>query len=507
MNKKNFQEIPFHSFLVGFYFLVFVFAQNSEKLVISMTFRSVLVSLALSVILFLAFKLILRNNIKTGIYTTLVLFGIFSYGFFYNNCEDLYYFGKWPFPNIHRYLVIIYAVVFLFLLIIIYLTKRKLIFINHFLNYLVLIVIGINLVRIIYFELQSKPFNAQIHENPFLKTTEIPSGTPSADAFPDIYYIVLDGYANQHVLKKYFDFDNTPFITFLTNHGFYVANESSTNYPSTRTSLSSSLNMNYINTGTAAHTPPHFQNLISQNLVAYFLKQKGYKIVFLPSGYAVTNNFEFADEQLSSWGPNEFERSILRLTVFRLDDLTGIMTFLRLNYQLKEIKKIPAIPSPKFCFIHIVCPHPPFVFNKNGGLKLKSISDKNWETRSDYVNQLEYVNKSIEDYLRYVINRTDSVKPVIILQSDHGPWIKDSIPENIHEARTKILNAFYAPDEIKNKLYTTITPVNSFRIVFNEIFKTKFPLLDDIPLDKNDLIGNPVFQNYLSSKPKSVISK
>jgi hypothetical protein len=42
-----------------------------------------------------------------------------------------------------------------------------------------------------------------------------------------------------------------------------------------------------------------------------------------------------------------------------------------------------------------------------------------------------------------------------------------------------ILNAYYFPGIGKEKLYTTITPVNSFRLLLNLYFDAQLPLLPD----------------------------
>ena len=63
----------------------------------------------------------------------------------------------------------------------------------------------------------------------------------------DIYYIILDRYASVSTLKEVYDFDNSEFLNYLSSIGFYVANESRANYTKTRSSLASSLNMEYIN--------------------------------------------------------------------------------------------------------------------------------------------------------------------------------------------------------------------------------------------------------------------
>jgi hypothetical protein len=47
------------------------------------------------------------------------------------------------------------------------------------------------------------------------------------------------------------------------------------------------------------------------------------------------------------------------------------------------------------------------------------------------------------------------------------------------ERRMKILNVYYLPG-VDEGLYATITPVNSFRVVFNHYFGQAYEMLDDI---------------------------
>ena len=63
---------------------------------------------------------------------------------------------------------------------------------------------------------------------------------------PDIYYIILDGYAREDTLRDLYDFDNTDFINSLNALGFVVANKSISNYATTELSIASTLNMQYI---------------------------------------------------------------------------------------------------------------------------------------------------------------------------------------------------------------------------------------------------------------------
>src|SRR5262245_14735263 len=64
---------------------------------------------------------------------------------------------------------------------------------------------------------------------------------PASGRLPDIYYIILDGYARHDVMKSHFDFDNTDFLDHLERKGFYVARNSTANYCQTPLCVSSSL--------------------------------------------------------------------------------------------------------------------------------------------------------------------------------------------------------------------------------------------------------------------------
>ena len=63
---------------------------------------------------------------------------------------------------------------------------------------------------------------------------------------PDIYLIVLDGYAREDVLRQHYKFDNSAFLDGLRGRGFQVSGASTANYNWTFLSLASFLNMDYL---------------------------------------------------------------------------------------------------------------------------------------------------------------------------------------------------------------------------------------------------------------------
>tara|TARA_R110002110_G_scaffold415719_1_gene654197 strand:+ start:31657 stop:33189 length:1533 start_codon:yes stop_codon:yes gene_type:complete len=303
---------------------------------------------------------------------------------------------------------------------------------------------------------------------------------------PDIYYIILDGYARHDSLKNVHGYDNQPFLEDLKSQGFYIPTKSTSNYTMTHLSLPSSLNMNYINREVEINGnqnyQPYFQ-LIQNSQLVKCLKSFGYKIITFSSGWGPTNNkwstsdFHFGQRISLS----DYQKAILRMTAFR-NIIDSDEISLRLN-ALNQIKSIPKLSkTPKFTFVHLVMPHPPYLFDKDGNTVALQQTTKT--EKELYVEQIQFLNTKISGIVQSIIAQSESI-PIIILQADHGSEVylesyKGGTP-SIEQAneRFSIFNAYYGPDELKEKLYPTITPVNSFRVVLNFLNMTSLPLLPD----------------------------
>ena len=61
--------------------------------------------------------------------------------------------------------------------------------------------------------------------------------------------------------------------------------------------------------------------------------------------------------------------------------------------------------------------------------------------------------------------------------------------------RQTILEAYYFPGNASAKLYPTISPVNSFRLIFDEYFGANYPLLPDQTYISDTLVGSDVYPN------------
>ena len=297
---------------------------------------------------------------------------------------------------------------------------------------------------------------------------------------------------------KFMEFDNSRFINFLKKRGFYVASQSHSNYGQTALSLSSSLNFNYLEA--RMELLPKFSdrgplvNLINDNDVRRFLKKAGYRTVAFNNGFPVTEMVQ-ADEFIQeSDGLNNFEISLLldslggqELTEPILDSYR--QRILGTEEKLKSLVNDPeAGPEPKFVFAHFILPHPPFVFQADGSPRLSldsgdgshysGLPEDYW---SGYREQVQYADRMAEEIITYILEHSQR-EPIIIIQGDHGSgyhldW--ESQENSCLRERFSILNAYYLPGKKKVNLYSSITPVNSFRVVFNAYFKANLPMLPD----------------------------
>jgi len=329
-------------------------------------------------------------------------------------------------------------------------------------------------------------------------------------SLPDIYYIILDGYGRQDVLQDVYQYDNSPFLNRLQELGFHVAKESRSNYQRTHLSLTSSLNMDYMEHFMEfPSTDPLCLSLVTQHLataeVLQYLRQHGYQV------YALATNFELTEMRtadhhiLSGWsGLNGFEALMIRNSFpALLYDLSSLLNNTleypghqahrnHIDFTLETLEEMPGEPGPKFVFAHILSPHPPFVFGPEGEhvkqLLPFSLSDGDEYpgTEEEYIlgykSQATYINSRIEELVQRLIEDSD-VAPIIILQGDHGPKSSmegGQISYEIFRETVAILNAYYFPDAAYDDLYPSISPVNTFRIVLNHFFNEDYALIPDL---------------------------
>jgi len=133
------------------------------------------------------------------------------------------------------------------------------------------------------------------------------------------------------------------------------------------------------------------------------------------------------------------------------------------------LESVSGLPGPKFVLAHLRVPHDPYLFAADGSF----LSDQT-SHNPGYPDQVRCVNARLLPIVDDILARS-GVPPVILIQGDHGS------PEFRADARRMaILNAIHLPGPGKTMLYPTLSPVNSFRIVFDATFGTSFGTLPDV---------------------------
>ena len=317
----------------------------------------------------------------------------------------------------------------------------------------------------------------------------------TASSLPDIYYIILDAYARADILEEIYQFDNTEFLSDLTQRGFYVAQKSRTNYPQTSLSLSSSLNSMYLDDlaaqmGTETDNRQPLDIMTRNNRLFQYLRSRGYTICAFSTGYGTTD-IKNADVYMEppQWDLSEFQEALIALTSLSLFDET-MLDFRRerVLYAFDHVADATQIDGPTFVFVHVLSPHWPFLFDADGnpvqppkgiGRRVDYEYD---EFIAGYVGQLLFVNSKLEAAIDAILSQS-SEPPIIILQADHGPDAKLDFGWDIDNTylpeRMSIFNAYYFPDQDYTDLYEDITPVNTFRIVLNKYLGTDKKLMED----------------------------
>jgi hypothetical protein len=303
---------------------------------------------------------------------------------------------------------------------------------------------------------------------------------------PDVYYVILDGYARADALATHYGFDNGPFVQALRDRGFMVAEKGTSNYPYTYLSLGSSLNERYLTDDIARGVPYQaYLALIRSAIVPQRFRERGYRYDLVRSAWAGTSGSPLADQVL---GPEpaigtEFEVAILDGSLLR-----GLVPQPSIaDYHLAAFSALEAVaadPGPTFTLAHIVAPHPPYVLDRDGNVVLDTAALRGaWGGAANergYIEQMRFVN----DRVLQVIDRilaASTTRPIIVLQGDHGSWSsrfeRGVALHDVEAERMSILNAYLVPDGVAALLLPDITPVNTFRAIDRGLFGEPVDLL------------------------------
>jgi hypothetical protein len=363
------------------------------------------------------------------------------------------------------------------------------------------------LLQAAYYELRGQALNTSQQQQ---VSTSLPAlATGAVNQERDVYYILMDSYGRQDLLQSEYNYDNRPFIKQLTDLGFVIPDCTLSNYDTTVLSMTATLNMDYVDklgfkldpNATRIDTRV-FLNDLQKSLVRRNFEALGYKTVTFKALYPYIDiqdsdyyyDIEKTTSHLDKLEALNFQYLFFRTTLLRLaiesEEFApglfkrippALVSFINPKaslfssrqygqyeqnlYALDMLAKVPTLPGRKFVYAHLFDTHQPFVFNPDGSIRLVGA-----ENNEAYRDQVIYANKRLIEVVKSLLSQSKPA-PIIIIQGDHSyTWSK---------SRNKVLNAYYLPDGGNAKVHPGMTPVNTFRLVFNQYFGGSYDLLPD----------------------------
>jgi hypothetical protein len=478
--------VVFYPILFAAFPILFLYVYNISQTSASEIWLPIVISVAVTVIMWIVLTLILHSLTKAGFATSIFLVFFFSYGRFY---DVLVNWGIFE-PN-HAYLLP--AILFVWGICVYFIgrTKRDFRITTRWLNVAAVVLIAINLFNIVSYQISLDGTSESTSEE---SPTQTPVNPGETNNLPDIYFIVMDEYAHPDTMLKWYDYDNSEFINSLEDKGFFIATESQTPIGNTERAIGGVLNMEDLTTELYAElSQTELFKMIAYNKAADFLQSLGYQYIYFGNVHdfgrwytymkdSADLYFNYYEGSATPW-VSEFQEILWNTTMLRpfyyklIGGQYEQAQRRQILYTLEHIKTLPEVEGPKFVVAHLYCPHQPFVFGPEGQY-ISSVNWANYEDKQFYLGQYIFISREIEKVVDALLEKSE-IPPIIILQSDHGLRPHHSGIVIGPDEWRKILNAMYLPGMDTSILDDNISPVNTFRLIFNNYFDADYLLLEE----------------------------
>jgi hypothetical protein len=155
------------------------------------------------------------------------------------------------------------------------------------------------------------------------------------------------------------------------------------------------------------------------------------------------------------------------------------------------MRSIPNNDQRSFVYAHLIMPHGPYLPLENKAAQRKG---QYFELQDDqgFLSHVRYTDSTILNLLHKGL---DSLSPdqrsasMVILQADHGPrYLQKGGKDLQWKSSFGILNAVLWPKNSKGKFYNGMSSVNTFRIVFRDLWGIDLSTLKDSSVNVCPLI-------------------
>lgn len=474
-----FKSKPVFFILLPVYFVFHGFAEYYKAIPLKDALWLLLEYIIATFVIFILGWLFYRQVFKAAIFS----FCIIAFDFFFGNIKDsLTAFSNNSFISSYSFLLPFFFISFIFLF---WRLKKSKFVMNRFGFYLNMLLCILMLFDAAWLtkKILQRP-SANHYEEEFAFRCD-------SCTKPDIYFLVFDEYSSSTALKEVWNYDNSDLDTFLLNKGFKLLTHSRSNYNFTEFSIASTLNMDFLNIPTpAACTLQDYNRCfekINSNRVCSVLSKMGYDVVnnsifdlqnissqvkdgFLPLKTKLISSQTFTGRVFRDLIPH------LLVGRFKIEWLSKYLfhTTHRNNQKIivETVKEASTNSTkPKFVYSHIEMPHSPFYFDKHG--RDRSIEEMINIDITSYLDYLPNTNEVIKKIVPHIFDH--SKRPfVIVLMGDHG----------FREGQTKDfqfknLNAVYLSSGNYLGFYDSITNVNEYRVLFNNLFHSSLTMKKD----------------------------
>jgi hypothetical protein len=204
----------FHPFLIGLYSVLALIAINISQIDPASTIRPLVVAMLAAGLFYLIISRIVHDKHKAALVTSWLLVMVFSYGHVYEALETstgwIIQLGR------HRILIFIWIGISTLgtWLIVRKLKQGK--ELNSIVSVFALTIIALALIQTASYQIGLFQLESTRNENLISQST---NGKEKNGENPDVYYIILDGYSRDDVLKLD-GFDNSEFVQGLRDRGF-----------------------------------------------------------------------------------------------------------------------------------------------------------------------------------------------------------------------------------------------------------------------------------------------
>jgi hypothetical protein len=488
-------------YMASLLFVLHVAATSKHDLIrLHDFFVPIFVSIGLATAVHVAAWILTRNVVKAALISWLAILAFYSFGIILLGTG---WAGELEPSPAEGALLLLYGIAGVSLVITVGATSRPLCSLLSYVTMVTVLVTGLNGAQVTRLLVASKQEASQL----------LPSGISAAHASdhePDLLLLILDKYSSSRSLREQYAFDNRRFERFLVERGFLVPAEPRTNYVQTFLALAALLNMRYLDSlvsdiGQESQSRAAIYAAVEGNRLTSFLRERGYRFIFLPTAYMATRQNRFADLQLPD--PNairsEFETVWYRTTAIpTLHRLICTIfdcelplpyvpeTAAMLDWKFEQLGQLAGQERPVFVLAHITLPHEPYLYRADCRHRPPYWPNRDdgadsLEIRAAYVEQVRCLNQKLEVLITRWQTRART-PPIILLQSDHGhgrggrhvPDLREVSVEQVAD-RVSVFAAYLVPGAEPAGLPDDVTPINAMRFMLRSVFRADLPPLVD----------------------------